>query len=334
MRLPFFCEKYREEDNMNQQKSKETKSALLMVLTSIIWGVAFVFQRTGMEHIGPFAFNFFRCAISIAFLFFVNLVFTKKRRSQGIIDNGFKSKSLILGGVITGTALFFAMSTQQVGMVTTTAAKAGFITTMYIVIVPVMGIFYGRNTTPKVWLCVVIAAVGLYLLSIKNGLTIERGDFLVFISAIFFALQIVFVDIFSPKTDSVRLCMVQFATSGILSLLVVIFKESITVEMVRSAFVAIVFTGLFSSGIGFTLQIIAQKDLPATITSLIMSSEAVVSVIAGVIFLGESLSNREMVGCIILVIAVFLAQINIPVRQKNLRDSENNVGAKNNMDVI
>ncbi len=298
---------------MNQQKKKETQSALLMVLTAVIWGIAFVFQRTGMEHIGPFAFNFFRCLLSLVFLLAVSGFLKIKNKNSEKKQTNFSRKSLYIGGILAGLALFLGMSTQQVGMVSTSAAKAGFITTMYIVLVPIMGMFYGRKTTPKMWLCVAIAAVGLYMLSIKEGFVIEKGDFFVFLSAIFFGLQIVIIDIFAPKADAIKLSMIEFATSGVLSLIATLMTETTTMAGIQAAGVAILYTGLLSSGVGFTLQIIAQKNLAPTVTSLIMSMESGVSAIAGVIFLHEALTSREIVGCIIMIIAVLLAQLDFPM---------------------
>ena len=306
---------------MEQKKKKETESALLMVLTSVIWGIAFVFQRTGMEHIGPFAFNFFRCLLSILFLISVSVVLSRKNRDKkDNIKKETSSKTLIIGGVLAGLALFLGMSTQQVGMVSTTASKAGFITTMYIVLVPIMGSFYGRKTTLKMWLCVITSCIGLYLLSIKSGFTIEKGDFLVFLSAIFFGIQIVVIDIVASNTDAIKLSMVEFATSGILSLIATLFTEHTTMHGIESAAIAILYTGLLSSGVGFTLQIVAQKNLSPTIASLIMSMESGVSAIAGVVFLGEVLSEREIIGCIIMVISVILAQVDFPQKKKRLNN--------------
>lgn len=327
---------------MNQQKRTETKSALLMVLTSVIWGVAFVFQRTGMEHIGPFAFNFFRCLLCILFLISVSffMKISKKKSNTSTISEAndasainsknskslneaefskeqpMRRKTLYIGGILAGLALFLGMSTQQVGMVSTTAAKAGFITTMYIVLVPIMGVFYGRKTNLKMWLCVAIACVGLYLLSIKEGFTFERGDFLVFLSAIFFGLQIVIIDIMAKNVDAIKLSMIEFATSGLLSLIATLLTEVTTVQGVQAAAIAILYTGLLSSGVGFTLQIVAQKNLSPTIASLIMSMESGVSAVAGVLLLGEVLTQREIVGCIIMVISVILAQVQLPTKTR------------------
>lgn len=318
---------------MNQQKKKETQSALLMVLTAVIWGIAFVFQRTGMEHIGPFAFNFFRCLLSLVFLLAVSGFLKIKNKNSEKKQTNFSRKSLYIGGILAGLALFLGMSTQQVGMVSTSAAKAGFITTMYIVLVPIMGMFYGRKTTPKMWLCVAIAAVGLYMLSIKEGFVIERGDFFVFLSAIFFGLQIVIIDIFAPKADAIKLSMIEFATSGVLSLIATLMTETTTMAGIQAAGVAILYTGLLSSGVGFTLQIIAQKNLAPTVTSLIMSMESGVSAIAGVIFLHEALTSREIVGCIIMIIAVLLAQLDFPMmkskKSKRIESVELSQGNEN-----
>lgn len=318
---------------MNQQKKKETQSALLMLLTAVIWGIAFVFQRTGMEHIGPFAFNFFRCLLSLVFLLAVSGFLKIKNKNSEKKQTNFSRKSLYIGGILAGLALFLGMSTQQVGMVSTSAAKAGFITTMYIVLVPIMGMFYGRKTTPKMWLCVAIAAVGLYMLSIKEGFVIERGDFFVFLSAIFFGLQIVIIDIFAPKADAIKLSMIEFATSGVLSLIATLMTETTTMAGIQAAGVAILYTGLLSSGVGFTLQIIAQKNLAPTVTSLIMSMESGVSAIAGVIFLHEALTSREIVGCIIMIIAVLLAQLDFPMmkskKSKKIESVELSQGNEN-----
>ncbi|SEN32812.1 DMT family transporter [Peptostreptococcus russellii] len=318
---------------MNQQKKKETQSALLMVLTAVIWGIAFVFQRTGMEHIGPFAFNFFRCLLSLVFLLAVSGFLKIKNKNSEKKQTNFSRKSLYIGGILAGLALFLGMSTQQVGMVSTSAAKAGFITTMYIVLVPIMGMFYGRKTTPKMWLCVAIAAVGLYMLSIKEGFVIEKGDFFVFLSAIFFGLQIVIIDIFAPKADAIKLSMIEFATSGVLSLIATLMTETTTMAGIQAAGVAILYTGLLSSGVGFTLQIIAQKNLAPTVTSLIMSMESGVSAIAGVIFLHEALTSREIVGCIIMIIAVLLAQLDFPMmkskKSKRIESVELSQGNEN-----
>lgn len=318
---------------MNQQKKKETQSALLMLLTAVIWGIAFVFQRTGMEHIGPFAFNFFRCLLSLVFLLAVSGFLKIKNKNSEKKQTNFSRKSLYIGGILAGLALFLGMSTQQVGMVSTSAAKAGFITTMYIVLVPIMGMFYGRKTTPKMWLCVAIAAVGLYMLSIKEGFVIEKGDFFVFLSAIFFGLQIVIIDIFAPKADAIKLSMIEFATSGVLSLIATLMTETTTMAGIQAAGVAILYTGLLSSGVGFTLQIIAQKNLAPIVTSLIMSMESGVSAIAGVIFLHEVLTSREIVGCIIMIIAVLLAQLDFPMmkskKSKRIESVELSQGNEN-----
>ena len=219
------------------------------------------------------------------------------------------TKNLLVGGTLAGVSLFLAMSFQQVGMVSTSASKAGFITTMYIVLVPLMGVFYGRRPSIKTWICVLIAAVGLYLISIKEGFVIEKGDFLVFISAILFGFQIVLVDIFAPKVDSIKMNMTQFITCGILSLIVVLFKETVTIEAVKAAGVAILYTGILSSGVGFTLQVVGQKSISPTIASLIMSTEAIFSLVAGILILGERLVPKEMLGCLVMVIAIVLAQI-------------------------
>ncbi|WP_101772626.1 DMT family transporter [Peptostreptococcus faecalis] len=302
---------------MTEAKRKERQSIILITITAVVWGLAVVFQKTGMEHVGPFTFNFFRCIISTAFLSLVTFVISIKKKRDGIEEVSRSKKSLLLGGVLAGISLFLAMATQQVGILGTTASKAGFITTMYIVIVPLLGIFYGKRVSLKIWLCIGIAAVGLYLLSIKKGFVIEKGDLYVLVSAFFFALQIVVVDIFAPKADAIKLSLIQFIVSGILSFILMVGFETVTIAGLVGGASAIIYTGLLSSGVGFTLQIIAQKNLQPTITSLIMSSESIVSMVAGVVILGEVMTSKEVIGCVIMVFAIVLTQVQLPTKKFN-----------------
>lgn len=303
----------------------------MLSTNAFIWGIAFVFQKTGMEHLGPHTFNFFRSVACLLFLFLVDKYFSLRgKKEDEVIKNKekyiwHKDKALIIGGVLIGTALFLGLTMQQIGLISTTASKAGFITTLYIVIVPILGIFYGRKTNLKMWISVIIATVGLYLLSIKSGFTIEKGDFFVLLSAIFYALQIVFIDLFAPKADAIKISMVQFSTTCVLSFILMVLFENITFGAVLGATVAILYTGVISSGIGTTMQIVAQKKISPTIASLIMSTEAIVSVIAGAIILGESLTARELIGCIFLAVAVVLAQINIPMKKRDKNIDMTNV---------
>lgn len=304
---------------MEAKTKREARGALMLTITSLIWGIAFVFQSTGMDHIGPFTFNFFRCCVCLIFLVCVDRFFTVKSKKNKVYKKMDKKEknALLIGGVLAGLTLFLGMSFQQAGMMYTSVSKAGFITTLYIVFIPIMERMFGRKTSMKTWVCVFMSAVGLYLLSIKGGFKFELGDTLIFISSISFGCQIIVVDRFAPHVDSVKLSMVEFFATGVLSFIAMIVFEDVNMSAVASAGIAILYTGLMSSGIGFTLQIVAQKDLPATISSLIMSLESVFSAFAGVLILHEVMTQREILGATIIFIAVVSAQIQLPEKFKS-----------------
>lgn len=283
-------------------------SIILLLTTAIIWGTSFIAQIVGMEHIGPFTFTFARNVISTLFLLIVIPFFSEKKAVKDDKNN----KSLIIGGIICGLFLFIASSLQQVGLQYTTAGKGGFITTLYIVIVPLLGIFIGKKINFKIWFCILIASIGMYLLSAINGLeifSINKGDFLVFLCAIAYSFHILSIDYFSPKVDGTKLSCIQFFVCAIVAIIPMFILEQPNISSLLTSIVPILYAGVFSSGVGYTLQIIAQKNIDPTTASLILSLESVFAVISGIIILGESLNSKETLGCILIFVAVIITQI-------------------------
>ena len=299
-------------------KHSQTKSNLLLLLTSFIWGCAFVAQSAGMEHIGPFTFNMVRNIIGCIFLIPCIIVLDRlaKRKPSiwGAAKTSLERKTLIVGGICTGLILGVASALQQFGIQFTTVGKAGFITALYIVIVPLLGLFIGKKIRLFVWFGVGLAVIGMYLLCITENFTIGIGDLAVLICAVIFSFHILVIDHFSPKTDGVRMSCIQFLVAGLLNGIFVIFAESPTFSAILSAWGPILYAGILSSGVAYTLQIIGQKNTNPTLASLILSLESVFAMIAGWMILGEQLSTREWIGCILVFAAIIFAQI--PPRKK------------------
>lgn len=292
--------------------NKKTRGNLMLLLTSLIWGVAFVAQISGAEEIGAFTFNFSRNIVAGFSLLVLIQIWPYIMKRPMEEDTREIKKATIIGGMVCGLVLTLAMSFQQLGLSganATTAGKAGFITALYIVLVPLTGIFIGKKINIKIWVCVFMATIGLYLLSINQGLSIQVGDLLVLISAFFYALHILVIDYFSPKANGVKLSMIQFFVAAIISGSIMLAFEDISLSSILKSAIPILYAGVFSSGVGYTLQIIAQKDTDPTMASLIMSLESVFAVLAGALILGERLSVRETMGCIIMFTAIMLAQL-------------------------
>lgn len=298
---------------------KQWGSALLLLLTAVIWGVAFVAQSVGGNSVG--AFTFLAGRSFIAGFALLPVIAFRSRRSAAAENTPASRRALWLGGILCGTALMIASAFQQIGMgdPNTTVGKAGFITALYIVIVPLAGLFLKKKVPVSVWLGVALATFGMYLLCINDGLTISYGDFLVLICALCFSVQILLVDHFSPKTDGVKLACLEFFTCGVLSALMMFITETPTWASILNAWLPILYAGLFSSAIGYTLQIVAQKNVPPTAASLLMSLESVFSVLAGWVILGQAMTGRELLGCVLVFAAVLLAQIPVSAFRKLLK---------------
>lgn len=302
---------------------KVLKSNAALLLAAMIWGLAFVAQSDGMNYIGPFTFGATRCFLGSAVLVPVYLIMQKK---SGLLhDESAKEtrKFTFKVGLLCGAILFGATSTQQIGLQYTAAGKAGFVTALYIVLVPVFGmIIFKKKASWKTWISVVIATVGLYLLCIKEGFSIDRGDVWVIACAVIFTFHILVVDKFGDRVDGVLLSIVQFAVVSLLSVpFIFINKEAVSFSAVSSAWVSILYTGILSSGVGYTLQIIGQKDAknPA-IASLLMSMESVFAVIFGWLILHERLSAKEFAGVILMSAAIVLSQLPVGLKKSNAED--------------
>ena len=292
------------------------KIAFMLFVTAFIWGTAFVAQSVGMDYLGPFGFNGIRSLIGgVALLPCIYILgkINKNSNEKGDV------KTLAAGGICCGLALFAASSMQQIGIQYTTAGKAGFITAFYIVLVPVFGIFLGKKTGWKIWLAVALALAGLYFLCITESFSVGRGDIYVFIGALLFTVHILVIDYFAPRTDGVKMSCIQFFVAGILSMFPMAAFETTTVEGIMRSWGPLLYAGVLSCGVAYTLQIIGQKNMNPTVASLILSLESCISVLAGWAILGEQLSVREGVGCILMFAAIVLAQI--PEKQSKNRQT-------------
>lgn len=285
------------------------RQSALLLLAATIWGVAFVAQSVGMEYVGPFTFLASRSFIGASVL--VPYILLSGRKTERIqMEQKTDQKLLVRGGICCGSLLFVASILQQIGIMYTTVGKSGFITAMYIVIVPIISIFLKKKAGIKIWIGVVLAVVGLYLLCMTSGnLLLQKGDVLTFLCAITFSFHILTVDYFAPQLDGVKLSCVQFATCGGLSAIGMVLFEVPTIEAVLSAWLPILYAGALSSGVAYTLQIIGQKGMNPTVASLLMSMESVISVIAGWVILKQALSGRELAGCIFMFGAIVLVQL-------------------------
>ena len=291
-------------------KKKQLGNSLLLLLTATIWGSAFVAQSVGMEHVGPFTFTFSRSIIGGIVLLPCILLLGKWKK-------GFATKVEWIGGICCGIALCVASNFQQVGIQFTTVGKAGFITALYVVLVPIFGLFLKKRVPILIWGCVGLSVVGLYLLCMPTGaFTLALGDLLVLICAVLFTVHILVIDHFSPKGDGVVISCIQFFTCGILSGIPMLFFENPSVGSMLDAKWSILYAGVLSSGVAYTLQVVAQKNVNPTVASLIMCLESVVAVLAGWIVLGQDMSSREILGCVLMFVAIVLAQLPVPEKTK------------------
>lgn len=292
-------------------ETRQLRGGAMLMLTALIWGTAFVAQSVGMDYLGPCAFtavrNFIGC---VALLPVIELASRMRSGAQPEEAAPAPGKKALFGwGAACGLLLGGATLLQQAGMQTASAGKAGFLTALYIVIVPVLGIFLGRRPGLKVWMGVVLALVGAYLLSVKGGAGIASGDLLVIASAVVFSLHILVIDSVPAGVDGVRLSCVQFLVAGVFALVLALFLESFTWRDILSAWVPLLYTGVVSSGVGYTLQILGQRTVNPTVASLILSLESVFAALAGWAILGQALSLRELFGCALVFVAVILAQL-------------------------
>lgn len=298
-------------------KTQTVKSDGLLLLTAIIWGFAFVAQRIGMEYIGPFTFNGIRFAlggISIVPL----MVLSRKQHLLRINHKSIQTKGdVIKAGIIAGGILFIGSSLQQIGIVYTTAGKAGFITGLYVIIVPMIGLIWKQTPEAGTWVGAILAVIGLYFLSMTEQLTISYGDFLVLIGSFFWAGHVLILGWFSPRMNAFELSFIQYITCSILSLITALFTESITFQALRCASAAILYGGILSVGVAYTLQVIAQREAPPSHAAILLSLETVFAAVGGWIILDETLSSRGILGCVLMFSGMMISQLHgIYLRRK------------------
>ena len=297
-------------------KAQNLKSDTLLLLTATIWGFAFVAQRVGMDYVGPFTFNGFRFALGSLTL--VPLLLINNR--QGAITKSplplTKTRMIILGGGLAGFALFMGATLQQVGLVYTTAGKAGFITGLYVVIVPILGLFWKQQSGLGTWFGAILAAAGLYLLTITAQFTIALGDFLELAGAFFWAGHVLIIGWLSPRIDPIKLAFFQYTACSFLSLLTAVITEVITLHGLFLATLPIAYGGLISVGIAYTLQVVAQRYAHPAHAAIILSLEAVFAAFGGWLILGETLSSRGLIGCSLMLAGMLLSQLRTYIFKK------------------
>ena len=291
------------------------KSNLLLLLTAVIWGFAFVAQRAGMEFIGPFTFNTARFALGSLSLIPLLLI-NQKRKFEKVKFLPLNDKKLLYGGLSAGMVLFLGATFQQGGLVYTDAGKAGFITGFYVILVPILGLFISQKTSLLTWLGAVVAIVGLYFLSVNETFDINIGDVLVLIGAFFWAIQILVIGYYSTRVDPFQLAFSQFVVCAIFSFVAALITETIVLQNVLLAYLPILYAGLFSVGIAFTIQVVAQREAHPANAAIIMSLEAVFAVLGGWMILNESIPVRGLLGCLLMLIGMVLSQLYLFKRKK------------------
>ena len=294
-------------------KNNQARNSLLLFIAAFIWGTAFIAQSKGMDHLSPMAFNGVRNLIGASFLLILVVVRYVKNPA---VYRGLDMAFTIRGGLLCGVALTASSTLQQYGLFYTTVGKAGFLTTLYVIFVPIAGILFRKKVEWQVWVAAAMGATGIYLLCMTESFSLGLGDSLVFLCAVGYTVHIMVIDRFSPKTDGVLLSFIQFAFCGIVCTVLSLFFGAPTTQAVMGAIGSLLYAGVMSSGVAFTLQIIAQKDLNPTIAALIMSLESVIATIAGVVaykigFLktDQTMTLRQIAGCVIVFTAVVLVQL-------------------------
>ena len=290
-------------------QSTQLRHSVMLLFAAFFWGTTFVAQDIAADTLPTFTYTAIRSFVAVGFLWVVMQIFDRR----GIVTHKPAStaerKTLWIGGLFCGCILFASTNLQQYGMADSTAGKAGFITAMYIILVPIVGIFFGKHFPWTMLLGTIIALIGLYLLCMTGSEGLQSGDFFILLCAFCFTAHILMVDHFSPLVDGVRLSWIQFFVVGALSSLCAVFTEHVTFSQVLSCTGPILYAGILSSGVAYTLQILGQKNLNPTIAGLVMSVESVFSVLASWLFLHESMSTRQIIGCVLMFLAILLAQI-------------------------
>jgi len=290
-------------------KSAKIKGDLLLLLAAAIWGFAFVAQRMGMDYVGPFTYNGVRFSLGILVL--LPLLYINLRKGERLIfeSNHKERRKLLAGSLITGLLLFSGVALQQLGLQKTTAGKAGFLTELYVVFVPLIGLFLGQRSNVYLWAGVVLSVTGLYFMSITQGFTMAPGDSLVLMCSFVFAFHVLIIGWLSPKMDSILLALIQFSVTALLNLLVAFAIEVVEFGRILQAWAPICYGGILSVGVAYTLQIMAQKTAHPAYVSIILGLEAVFAVIGGMLLLGETMTLRMTAGCLLMLAGTALVQV-------------------------
>lgn len=301
-------------------KHNQVRQVLFPILAALIWGTAFVAQDLCADSIGTFAFNATRYFIAVLALLVVIVISDRLKKDKPNLTSIQKkaaNRQLWIGGACCGVALAIASNFQQAGLVAgTDAGKAGFITALYVVLVPLFGLFFGRKVNLPTWIAVVLSVAALYLLCIKGDFSLAPGDLLILVCAVCFAVHILVIDHFTACCDGVKLSCIQFLFAGIISAVCMFVFEKVDFAAIFSCILPLLYVGIFSCGVGYTLQILAQKDSNPTVVTILLSLESVFAVISGAIILHQQMSVREYIGCVVMFAAVILAQIQFPEKQK------------------
>jgi drug/metabolite transporter (DMT)-like permease len=296
-------------------RNKIYQADLMLLLTAAIWGSAFVAQRVGMNYVGPLTFNGIRFALGALVL--IPVMRWRNGRNQ---ESEGSLLTLIQGGLTAGVVLFAGASLQQIGLVYTTAGKAGFITGLYVIFVPILGFFWGLRLGIGGWLGAGLAVAGLYLLSVTESFTLAPGDFWVLLGAFFWAVHLLVLSRLSPRLDTIKLACAQFTVCAFLSLIGAVLTETLTLEGLKGAAIPILYGGILSVGTAYTLQVVAQKDAPAIHAAIILSLEAVFSAIFGWLILGEIIDNRGIIGCVLMLAGMLIVQI-CPIKVYRVKET-------------
>lgn len=304
--------------------NRNIRQTFFPLLTAFIWGTAFAAQSMVTEHLGPLTFNAVRNMVAALALLVLDLAAAKmvKGRRNMFQLNRAEWKRLLIGGSLCGLMLILASTMQQIGIADTSAGKTGFITAMYIVIVPLFGLFQGKRPTVLLWISVAVAAGGLYFLCVTESFTVAPSDLIVLLCAVLYAGHILVVDRFSGELDGIQMSCIQFVTAMALAVVGAFIVETPSVQALSLCVWPILYCGLLSSGVGYTLQILAQKDANPTVVSILLSMESVFAVIGGAVVLHERMGGREVLGCVLMMIAVILAQLPASSKEKAVKAEE------------
>lgn len=292
---------------------KTIKSNIMLLAAAAIWGFAFVAQSVGMQYLGPFTFNFLRFMLG-SFSLIPLIIMNNRKRSLKIDSNN--KKNMLIGGLLLGTVLFLASSFQQIGIIGTSVGKAAFITGLYVIIVPFLSVFLNQKLSLNAWLGAIFSIAGLYFISITDRFYMSTYDLLELGSALFYALHILLIDYFSNKIDAIKLAFYQYVTCSILSFFVSVFTEKIIIYEIFQAIIPILYAGICSVGIAYTLQIVGQKNAKPFYAAIILSMESVFATIGGFLILHENLTIKNILGCLLILFGMILSQLKNDVQKE------------------